>query len=327
MQGVSYFYTSMLSKFNRNLTELVSDLSKAKLFIAVSGGIDSVVLTHLCIQQGLSPHLLHCNFQLRNEESDEDETFVKHLAESNHLKYTVKHFDTKRIAEANNIGIQECARHLRYEWFNTYLTDEDSYVLTAHHLDDSIETFHINTLRGTGIKGLLGIPRKRGQIIRPFINFTKFEIANFSKNKGIEFREDSSNTSDKYLRNKIRHHIVPQLEDLTEGYKQKMETLMTELNEVNDFIEQFVKDFKRKHFGEKSNQIIELDLIQNFSKTLISKLFSEYEITRANSIQLLNLFKAQTGAEFFNSKFYLSKKQDTVTDLQAFRCESNFDKN
>ncbi len=311
MQGVCHlFMEPTFNEFELEIATLIPDLAKAELFIAISGGIDSVVLTHLCVKNNLKPQLLHCNFKLRGQESDEDEQFVYTLAKNLDLKVHVKHFDTENIARQNKVSIQECARALRYEWFNTFLKDEYSCLLTAHHLDDSIETFHINSLRGTGLKGLRGIPKRRNQIVRPLLNYTKIQIVNYAKDNGIVFREDSSNQSDKYLRNQIRHQIIPELDQLTTGYKTKMKTLLNELNDINHFIEQFSSEFKQNHLINTSGIIkTDLRLIQSYSPAILTRLFSDFGITRANTDQLVQLIKATTGAEFETETFVFLKNR------------------
>ena len=151
----------MVNKIIERLKKMILDIDSSQLYIAISGGIDSMVLTNLCLENNLKPHLLHCNFKLRDKASDLDEAFIVNFAQQHNLQVSIKAFNTAEIAKLQSITIQECARNLRYDWFQTILVDKNSYLLTAHHLNDSIETFYINTLRGTGIKGLAGIPKTK----------------------------------------------------------------------------------------------------------------------------------------------------------------------
>src|ERR1700722_7253794 len=162
---------------------------KDKLLIAVSGGVDSVVLCELCYQAGFDFVIAHCNFQLRGEESERDENFVKDLAKKYNKKLFVKKFDTKHYAEEHKVSIQVAARELRYDWFEDIvdgwqLTDDrqnnqqstNNYILTAHHLNDSIEALLMNFFKGSGITGLHGILPKQEKIIRPLLFAKKEEL-------------------------------------------------------------------------------------------------------------------------------------------------------
>ena len=202
----------MLHDFKLHVDSNLKFLNNSKFLIAVSGGIDSIVLTHLCKQANYNFAIAHCNFNLRGEESDADELFINELGDSLNVEVFVQHFDTLNYSELNGVSIQMAARTLRYEWFNDLSTQLNfKYILTAHHLDDSLETFIINLTRGTGIEGLLGIPSVNDNIVRPLLPFTRSDIESFAKDFKLAWREDRSNASTKYLRNKIRHNIIPEL--------------------------------------------------------------------------------------------------------------------
>ena len=174
-----------------------------------------MVLVHLFKQLNLDIYIAHCNFNLRGDESDDDEAFICNYASQNNIPVFVTNFNTKAFAEDNKVSIQIAARQLRYLWFNELLHEHNlDYLLTAHHLDDSIETFLINFTRGTGLEGLTGIPQQNDRVVRPLLPFTRTEIEAYAKENNIAWREDSSNASDKYLRNKLRHDVVPILKSL-----------------------------------------------------------------------------------------------------------------
>lgn len=205
----------MLAKFQNHIHQNFPFLKGRKLLLATSGGIDSMVLLQLCHQLGLDIRVAHCNFQLRGDESYNDEAFVKSHCENLGILVFVNHFDTKEFAEMQKQSIQVVARNLRYEWFQTLLINNDyDYVLTAHHLDDSLETFLINFTRASGLDGLTGIPPQNGNIVRPLLAFSRNEIEAFAQENKLKWREDSSNASDKYLRNKLRHDVIPILKEL-----------------------------------------------------------------------------------------------------------------
>lgn len=190
-------------------------LCSGKLLLAVSGGLDSVVLAHLCHAAKLDFSIAHCNFNLRGEESDGDEKFVVDLADSLEVEVYTESFNTIKYAENSGISVQMAARDLRYEWFTELRSSiQFDYTLTAHHANDNLETFLINLIRGTGPEGLAGIKTERDTIVRPMLGFTRAEIESFARKRDYKWREDSSNASDKYLRNKIRHQIVPVMEEI-----------------------------------------------------------------------------------------------------------------
>ena len=186
------------------LNEFIKYCKKEKLFkpddkilLAVSGGIDSVVMAELFFLAGYDFGIAHCNFQLRGKDSDKDEKFVKDLVTKFNVPFFIKRFDTFNYSDENKISIQMAARELRYYWFTELLEKEDyTITATAHHRDDSIETFFINLIRGTGISGLHGILPKQGNVIRPLLFAGRDEIEDFQKENKIKFREDKSNLSD-----------------------------------------------------------------------------------------------------------------------------------
>ncbi|MDQ6762843.1 MAG: tRNA lysidine(34) synthetase TilS, partial [Bacteroidota bacterium] len=206
--------------------------AKDQLLVAVSGGVDSVVLCELCKIAGFNFTIAHCNFQLRGEESDRDEAFVRSLAESYQVKAFIKKFDTEKFAGDNKLSIQVAARELRYTWFEELRLEIENrqhtiekqklsgmrphrksdivhptFILTAHHANDNIETLLMNFFKGTGIAGLRAIQPRQGKIIRPLLFAKKEEILNFAGENNLRFVEDSSNLSDKYTRNYFRNQL------------------------------------------------------------------------------------------------------------------------
>ncbi len=197
-----------------------------------------MVLAHLFMQAGIDTAFAHCNFGLRGEESNADEMFLKNFAiKHNHQIYIGK-LDAKAHATQHKISIQMAARDLRYGWFENILqtTDYELYA-TAHHFDDQVETFFINLLRGTGINGLTGIPARNGNCIRPLLFADRNMIRNYAKKNKIDFREDSSNKSDNYLRNRIRHWVLPVLEKAGGNYKSGLENTFNAMISSRKFID------------------------------------------------------------------------------------------
>lgn len=203
--------------------------------LTVSGGLDSVVMTHLFKCADLPFAIAHCNFQLRDAESDGDELFVQKIALDYEVPFFVKRFETKDYAEQHQISIQMAARELRYEWFAQIARENDyPYIATAHHLNDSVETALLNFVRGTGLSGLTGIAPLAGNLIRPLLFASKNELLEYALSHHLSCREDSSNESDDYTRNFIRHHIVPPLEAINPSFLRTAARNMERIGEADE---------------------------------------------------------------------------------------------
>jgi tRNA(Ile)-lysidine synthase len=188
---------------------------QTKIVLALSGGLDSVALFHLFHLSGFSFEVAHCNFNLRAEESDADEKFVIDLCASLNIPLHIKQFNTEAFAKDNGISIQMAARDLRYSWFEEIRESEQiDYIATAHHQDDQIETVLLNLSRGTGLKGMHGILAKHESLIRPLLFCDRQALALWIKDNKFLYREDSSNASVKYSRNKLRHKVLPVLKEI-----------------------------------------------------------------------------------------------------------------
>ncbi|MCL2683452.1 MAG: tRNA lysidine(34) synthetase TilS [Bacteroidales bacterium] len=221
-----------MKSFSSHISTLVKPSDR--ILVAVSGGLDSVVLLDLLKKHGMNDlAIVHCNFQLRGKESDEDEKFVKTLAKSYDLPFFGKRFDTQSEQKKSKQSVQMIARNLRYTYFSDLLKKEKfDYVAIAHHADDQIETFFINLLRGSGIKGLRGMLPKREQIIRPLLKFSRQDLENYAVKNSLKYREDSTNSDDYYLRNNIRHHLIPCLETLDKLAKSSILQSMENLQDL-----------------------------------------------------------------------------------------------
>lgn len=224
-----------------------------RILLTVSGGVDSMVMMHLFVEAGFNVGVAHCNFQLRGTESEEDEVLVAEQAAALGIPCYNRRFDTKGEMAATGESVQIAARRLRYGWFAELCTDEGyDTIAVAHHADDSIETFFINLLRGTGLKGLTGISLTNGRIIRPLLFATRHEINDYAKAHKIPFREDSSNRSTKYLRNKIRLGIVPRLREIVPSFTQTMGSNIDRLTDAQHFINHAIGKIEAEaveHFG------------------------------------------------------------------------------
>ncbi len=224
----------MITRFQKYIAAQNLCNKNDRILVTVSGGADSVVMLDLFYKAGYSIAIAHCNFRLRGNESDQDEQFVRDLGKKYSTEVFVKSFDTKHYAAANNISIQVAARDLRYAWFEDLRQKKNfDYIAVAHHADDQAETFFINLFRGSGLAGLKGMPVKRDQIIRPLLFAGRDEIENYARENKLAYRDDSSNKENKYLRNKIRHKLVPVLRDIMENYPETLLESMSNLREAN----------------------------------------------------------------------------------------------
>ena len=255
----------MLKQFELNISKNTLFNKTDKLLVAFSGGVDSVVLADLLHKAGYNIALAHCNFQLRGNEANDDTAFCKNFAESINVPFHVIYFDTKDYALKQKLSIQMAARELRYNWFKELIEKyEFSSILTAHHANDNMETLFVNLVRGTGIKGLQGIPEKQNNIVRPLLFATKDVIRQYALKNNLIYREDSSNQEVKYKRNFIRHQIIPELKKLNNTLEETFTTSIHFFKQSAEIVKQFV-DLKFKEIcNEKNNQIfIEINLLLN----------------------------------------------------------------
>ena len=225
----------MLKRKVRQFIEHQELLQKGdRILVALSGGADSVALLRVLLQLGYTCEAAHCNFHLRGEESNRDETFVRNLCQQLNIQLHVQHFDTTSYAKANGISIEMAARNLRYNWFEELRQETGcQWIAVAHHQDDSIETFLLNLIRGTGIKGLRGIQPKNGYVVRPLLCVNREEILDYLQHLGQPFVNDSTNQQHDYTRNKIRLDLLPLLETINPSIRESLLQTANHLNEVH----------------------------------------------------------------------------------------------
>lgn len=223
-----------------------------KILLTVSGGVDSMVMMSLFAASGYRFGVAHCNFQLRGQESDEDEALVAEQARRYGVELFNRRFDTQGEMERTGESMEMAARRLRYTWFRS-LCDEHGYnvIAIAHHINDSIETFFINMLRGTGLRGLTGISVQAGRIVRPLMFATRKDILDYATAHRIPYREDSSNRSTKYLRNKVRLGIVPMLREINPQFTTIMRRNISRLTDAQTFIDRSVELIRRDAMTEQ----------------------------------------------------------------------------
>ena len=283
--------------------------SGSKVLAAVSGGIDSMVMLRLLHDAHINTVAAHCNFGLRGEESDIDEVFVKTEARKLGVSCRVKRFDTTGYAAQNGLSIQMAAREMRYRWFHELAMQEDcDAIAIAHNRDDRIETLLINLARGTGIHGLTGIKPKNGKIIRPLLFVSRSEIEEYAQKRYVKYREDSSNTTDKYARNFIRHHIIPELETYFPGMRQAMERSMEHFSEVELFYNEAVERYKKQIVSVKDDLMyIDLPALAQspFPSALLYEILKPFGFSNSIAAEILEKQEYPSGRQFFSDTFRL----------------------
>lgn len=302
----------MLQQLQQHLNDNFAFLQGKQLLLAISGGIDSMVLLELFRNLPYTIAVAHCNFGLRGAESDGDEDFVKQWCAKHNIRFFTTRFATEEYAATEKCSIQLAARELRYNWFSGLLENEGfDYLLTAHHLDDTLETFLINLTRGTGLEGLTGIPAQNGTVIRPLLPFGRDEIEAYAVANSIAWREDSSNASDKYLRNRIRHQVVPILKELNPNFLNGFQDTLVHLQQTESLVQDAVTELYSKIVTEKEEQlhiaIEKLKLIPNY-KAYLYQWLKPYGFTAWDDIY--NLINAQSGKQVFSENYRLLKDRD-----------------
>jgi tRNA(Ile)-lysidine synthase len=297
------------------------------LLLAISGGADSVFLFFILKELGYNIELAHCNFNLRGADSDNDESFVKCLADKYGIKCHVKSFETQKYASNQKISIQMAARDLRYKWFDNLLEDRNlDYVITAHHKDDSIETFLINLIRGTGINGLCGISSKNKNIIRPLLKISKKEIKLYLSQNKIKYCNDSSNLDIKYLRNKIRHKLIPLLKEMNPN----IEDVISEEIFIFDGISKiFTKQIERI----RAQLLLEKDGIYKLNVSELMQLeYLEiilFEILKpfgfSNTNQIIKTINSQSGKQFISKTHQLVIDREEIIISILENCQDDIE--
>ena len=270
-----------------------------RLLIAVSGGVDSIVLSDLCFSAGFNINIAHCNFQLRGEESDKDAELVRKVATLYKADYYQKDFDTDAYVLMNKVSIQVAARELRYKWFQE-LIEENKFnkLLTAHHADDNIETILMNLAKGSGIDGLRGILPLRGKLCRPILFATKENIKEYAVENNLEWREDASNVSDKYTRNYFRNKLIPLLENSLPGFTKNMVENSSRFRDIETLYDISVERIIKKLIKNVNDEIhLPVERIKKLpaNKTIVYELVKNYGFTSNHIPDIMNLLNSESG--------------------------------
>lgn len=311
----------MLDKFDAYIEEHKLCRKSDHLLLAVSGGVDSLVMTDLFYKTGYSFTILHCNFKLRGKASDEDERFVIKVAESYRAKIKTTSFNTSEYASKNKLSIQVAARELRYNWFKTFLDKKEGDKLaTAHHLNDQLETVIYHLSKGSGIEGISGIPVIQEKVIRPLLDISREEIMAYALENNLEWREDVSNESVKYRRNFIRHKIVPLLEEINPSLINTFQRTSKRLQEAEEIIKIYVNKLKKQHLNkEKDHFLVKKDLLKNQNATFIHLFFKSFGINYSQAEEIgAYLLTDQSGGIFITDDYTLNiDRQDIFISKSA----------
>lgn len=288
-----------------------------KILLAVSGGRDSIAMVYLFQAAQLNFGIAHCNFKLRGKDSDKDEKFVFDLAKKLKVPFYTTSFDTKTYAKTNKLSTQMAARELRYRWFAEIKEKNNfQYIATAHHKNDVAETLLINLAKGTGLSGLHGIKNKVGEIVRPLLCFNRTEIDAFIEENKLPFREDKSNEETKYVRNKVRHKIIPELEKINPSF---IETIFNEtqhFGELEQLLEIKIHEDKKKCWKTLRDGTAEIN-IENLLmlkplKTYLFYFLKPYGFNAEDVIDVMNSLGKQSGKQFSSSTHQLVKDRNKL---------------
>ena len=293
--------------FGEYIRSLQLFTSGDKLLLAVSGGVDSMVLCELCHRAGFPFGIAHCNFQLRDEESDRDEAFVKDAALRYNVSFHVIRFDTKKLADEKKLSVQEMARELRYHWFEELRKSTPyDFVFTAHHADDNIETVTMNFFRGTGIRGMRGMEPRQDHLVRPLLFARRKQIEAFAQSENISFVTDQTNLEDHYTRNYFRLQVLPLVEKVFPAANENLLHNINRFRDVETLYHEAVTRHKKNLMVEAGKEVhipvLKLKKTPAF-QTILFEILSTYGFTAAQSTEALSLLESETG-RFISSDTY-----------------------
>ena len=284
----------------------------SKFLLAVSGGADSMCLAVIFNKLKLKFSIAHCNFNIRGDESYQDNLFVLNFCKKNNVNFFQKNFNTKQYCKEHSLSTQMAARELRYNWLHDISRrNKFDFIVLGHHLDDNIETYLMNFIKGTGFRGLHGMSDNNNNLLRPFISIPKTEILKFLKANKIKYREDSSNKSDIYYRNKIRNKILPLILELNPSFKKTILSNIKWMSEHEEIVLDLISKSKKKIFNKTNNstKVAIKDLKKYLNKeTYVYEFFKIYGFN--NSEEIIKIVNAQTGKKIFSKSHVIYKNRE-----------------
>jgi tRNA(Ile)-lysidine synthase len=311
ISDLSYFW-AMRERFLEFIKKHALISSEDRVLLAVSGGVDSMVLLHLFARSGIPCGVAHCNFCLRGTESDADEALVRRVAESLEVPVFVKSFDTRAYASEQGVSIQMAARDLRYRWFRELAGQEGFHqVATAHHLDDSFETAMLNLVRGTSVSGLRGIKFQNGMVIRPLLDFTRRDIESWANENQIEWREDASNQDTHYHRNFVRQRVIPLLRELNPDLLNTFRDTVSRNAEAEQYFLEKVRSVKDSGMREEAG-VTYLDKAAVTGPYLLAHLLRSFGFNYTQCQEMIAAFTEHSGREFLSQSHRLTVDRDSL---------------
>ncbi len=319
----------MINEFKKFISENNLLNPGDKILLAVSGGIDSMVMAHIFHHQKFEIGIAHCNFSLRNGESDKDEELVRQFASENNIQFFAIRFDTKNFAKENKLSIQMAARELRYKWFEeTRNKTGFDLIAVAHNLNDNIETLLINLTRGTGLAGLTGMKPLSNKIIRPLLFATRSDIIAYQEQHNVPYREDNSNSDTKYIRNKIRHLIIPVLKEINPSIESTLNEAAERFSGFNEIVTEHI-DSLRECIKEEKEQFItfNITILKKYShnKAVLFELFKPYGITGALLTDLIKIVGGKTGGQVITDTHRIIKnRKELIISAEKKQSEKSY---
>jgi tRNA(Ile)-lysidine synthase len=306
----------MLTPFKKFIDENSLIKPCQRVLLAVSGGIDSMVMADLFLQSGYKTGIAHCNFSLRGDESDNDEEMVRNYSSIHKIPFHTIRFDTKAFAKKKGLSVQMAARELRYTWFEE-IRKENGYdlIAVAHNLNDNIETLLINLIRGTGITGLTGMKPASNRIIRPVLFASRLDIISYCDQQNISFREDKSNSDTKYTRNKIRHLVIPVLKEINPSIENTLNETAERFTDLNEILSDYISVI-RDSVSEQKGELITFNIstLKTYlhNKTVLFELFKPYGITSLLLKDLTSVIDGKTGGMIITGTHRIIKNRKEI---------------
>jgi len=306
----------MLKEFREYIKENKLPERDSRILLAVSGGIDSMVMADLFLKSDYKTGIAHCNFSLRGSDSDLDEELVRNYSAGNSIPFYSIKFDTRAYAEKKGLSVQMAARELRYDWFEKIRIENGyDYIAVAHNLNDNIETLLINLARGTGITGLAGMRPVSNNIIRPLLFATRTDIEDYCRKNKILYREDRSNAETKYTRNRIRHIIIPELKKINPSIEKTLGETLIRLRETDELFSGIIDGIRNtlSLTGENKISFI-VEKLKSYlqENTILFEIFRPYGLSGSQTGDLKDVIMGKTGGQLFTNSHRIVKNRNMI---------------